>query len=230
MTVTMMKNQRGPSGPVSITGEVKAMADMTRVTVRPVKHYYDSEHQRHVKPGDKPYEVSRVRATELRMNGMAEHLDADGKDARGLPATPQVRMLQHDDGRPNDEPPPESDSPAPGTGVPPRAEYVPPVPEGSTNPEPPAESDSPPPGTGEVAEAGPAMVVENPDSLIPHTEGFVERRESDQFRDHPHRQHRRAEDEHVVTSASTAVKPVDESGPNAEEVPAKRGYVRRKDR
>src|SRR5215203_4029107 len=85
-------------------------------------------------------------------------------------------MLQHE-GKPNDEPPPESESPAPGRGLKAMVqhhqhEYIKP---GETNPEPKAESDSPPPGQGMSQPAGPPMIIENPDSLIPEEPGLIER-------------------------------------------------------
>ena len=103
---------------------------------------------------DKDQQVKRQKE-----NGIPETwVDSQGRKRQ------HTSMLQHE-GKPNDEPPPKSESPTPGRGLEAMVqhhqhEYLKP---GETNPEPPAESDSPPPGQPAPLETGPPMVIENPD-------------------------------------------------------------------
>jgi hypothetical protein len=96
-------------------------------------------------------------------------------------------LLQHE-GRPNDEPKPEIPVELqfrPGDGSRPAPDdlshHLEP---GQVNPEPAPEIDEPfMHGAGaDVAPAGPAMIVENPDSLIPEHPGVIERGSADEPR------------------------------------------------
>lgn len=199
------------------------MADTVTAKVRG-SHFHEG---RLVRPGEE-ITVSKDRHAELVAVGVVENPNASDAPSEWTNSlgekVPHTGWLQ-EVGRPNAEPPPGSDSPTPGTGeLQPvhEHEYLKP---GETNPEPPAGSDSPPPGSGEVVAAGPAMVVENPASMIPPTEGLIERSAAPVGSSGP-------------TEAtgggspllSASVRPVDEARPEAPEEPLKRGYVRRKDR
>lgn len=91
-------------------------------------------------------------------------------------------VLQHE-GRPNDEPPPEipvEEQFKPGDGsLPPADDLSHLLEPGQVNPEPEPEIDEPfmhgYEAENNVKPAGAAMIVENPDSLLPETPGVVER-------------------------------------------------------
>lgn len=154
-----------------------------KVTVRPLKFFRGWDENENFTPESKPFTVTKVRAAELKANGLVE-IVGERKAGASETRVPEIRMLQHDDGRPNDEPKPESNSPTPGDGV--------------------------------VAPAGPLMRVENPESLIPATEGVVERTESAPAA--------------TARAKPAAAAPVSEDTAVAKEKPAPRGTTKVKSR
>ncbi len=151
MTVTIHDKRAPQRGAFSLSGQKEpAMADNGQVKVHPLRSFHEKGEL--VGPGGKPFSVDRNRANELKANGLVR-FDSD-KEEKASDA--HLSFMQRT-GLPNPEPPPEPFpgdpvTPAPGTGVPPVAEYVPPGPEGTTTPEPPPDTTfgevSPPPGKG----------------------------------------------------------------------------------
>lgn len=139
------------------------MADTHTVKVRGT-HYHQGEL---VQPGDE-ITVNSARKAELQASGIIE----GGASATLTPWIDSLgRRREHTGplqqvGRPNEEPPAQSASPAPGAGLSdpmPAPLYLAP---GEVNAEPQAGSTSPTAGTGEYVVEGKPMLIENPDSLV----------------------------------------------------------------